>query len=143
MTINIISMSRRRNDGLSAQNGTESCGRMPRIVPRQACPRSSKAAENQYYIYVAAASRRAICQNQSEILRANALNCPPSQKLLKINIISMSRRRNDGLYAKTEAESCGRMPQTVHRFTCPRSSKTTENQYIISGVTLGCPSCWH
>ncbi len=72
-------MSRRRNDGLSAKIRAGSCGRMPRTLRRFTCPQSPKAAENQYYIHVAAASQRAIRQNRSAILRANALhNSPPN-----------------------------------------------------------------
>jgi len=43
---------------------------MPRAALPQVCPRSSISADNQYYIHVAAASRRAICPKRGEILRA-------------------------------------------------------------------------
>ena len=52
-------------------------GECPAAAWHQAYPQSQKSVENQYYLHVPAASRRAIYQNQIRIFRANAPNPLP------------------------------------------------------------------
>ncbi len=58
-------MSRRHHDGLFAKVEAGFSGRMPRIVRRQASAQSSKADENQYFIY-------SVSRSAAPIVGANA-----------------------------------------------------------------------
>lgn len=54
------------------------------------------------------------------------------QKPMKINIISMSRGHHNGLFPKTGAGSCGRMPRTKPCADCPPKSRNLLKINIIS-----------
>ena len=88
------------------------------------CPQSSKAAENQYYIHVAASETTTICQNRSAILRANAPNYLP------LYLPKVPKAVENQYYIHVaEAETSGYFPDSMLGFAggCPEGSAACPN----------------
>ena len=133
LKINIISMSRRRNAGLSTKIGAEPWGRMPRTVHRFACPQSPKAAENQYYIHVAAAYRRTVFSFEAPVPKGGRPAQIPAKQSASAKSNALSPLTKQRPFLR------GQAVQRISRRKGSRSSGRAGTEKSLRGQAVGLP----
>jgi len=141
-------MSRRHHAGLFSRPEAESRGRSPELSAALPVHFPKKPLT----INIISMSRRhhdglflrpeAESRGRSPELSA-ALPVHFPQKPLKTNYLSMFRSPHAGLFAEIEAESRGRSPEQSAVMRDHNPQKPLKIKFLYSGVTLGCPYCWH